>query len=224
MRGERQDIITYVFQPPGRFVVPAARFTWWDLDHHELRKVDFPARTFAVATNPALPRPSVASISSKSRNLRVGIGSLGIVAAFIIVLAGFALWISRRKPEWRRPIRIWSPVHLAPLNQVPDRISHCVSPGSGRVGLPPPSQSCSSSYSSFRPFSLATSQTRQPGRVRLRPNRGFPRRISVATSPPCGDPRSPFPRRLAQRRHFRTSTAARQPMRFEALKARAKRF
>jgi hypothetical protein len=116
MRGERQDIITYVFQPPGRFVVPAARFTWWDLDHHELRKVDFPARTFAVAANPALPRPSVASISSKSRNLRVGIGSLGIVAAFIIVLAGFALWISRRKPEWRRPIRIWSPVHLAPLN------------------------------------------------------------------------------------------------------------
>jgi hypothetical protein len=114
MRGERQDIITYVCQRPGRFVVPAARFTWWDLDHHQLRKVDFPARTFEVIANPALP--PVASASSESPNQRVRMVSLGIVAAFIVVLAGFALWISRPRPEWWRSIRLWSPVHLAPLN------------------------------------------------------------------------------------------------------------
>ena len=116
MRGERQDIITYVCQRPGRFMVPAARFTWWDLDHHQLRKVDFPARTFEVAANPALPDQPVASLSSESRNLRAPIVSLGVIAAFIVVLAGFTLWISRRRPEWWRSIRFWSPVHLAPLN------------------------------------------------------------------------------------------------------------
>jgi hypothetical protein len=116
MRGERQDIITYVCQRPGRFVVPAARFTWWDLDHHQLRKVDFPARTFEVAANPALPRPPIASLSSESQNLRAWMVSLGVVAAFIVVLAGSALWITRRRPEWWRSIRFWSPVHLAPLN------------------------------------------------------------------------------------------------------------
>ena len=116
MRGERQDIITYVCQRPGRFVVPAARFTWWDLDHHQLQNIDFPARTFEVAVNPALPRRPVASVSSESPNLRSRLVSLGIVAAFIVALAGFALWISWRRPEWWRSIRFWSPVHLAPLN------------------------------------------------------------------------------------------------------------
>ena len=116
IRGERQDIITYVCQRPGRFVVPAARFTWWDLDHHQLRNVDFPARTFEVAVNPALPGVSLASVSSNSRSLCGRMVSLGVVAAFITVLASFALWISRRRPEWWRSIRFWSPVHLAPLN------------------------------------------------------------------------------------------------------------
>jgi hypothetical protein len=116
MRGERQDIITYVCQRPGRFVVPAARFTWWDLDHHQLQKVNFPACTFEVAANPALPRPPVASVSSNSRNVRARMVSLGVVAAFIVVLTGFVLWISRRRPEWWRFIRFWSPVRLAPLN------------------------------------------------------------------------------------------------------------
>ena len=115
-RGERQDIITYVCQRPGRFVVPAARFTWWDLDHHQLRKVDFPARTFEVEANPALPGVPVASLSNENPNRRDWMVTLGVVAVFIVVLAGFALWIKRRRPEWWRSIRFWSPVHLAPLN------------------------------------------------------------------------------------------------------------
>jgi hypothetical protein len=116
MRGERQDIITYVCQRPGRFVVPAARFTWWDLDHHQLRKVDFPARTFEVEANPALPGLPVSSLSNENPNRRAWMVSLGVVAVFIVVLAGFALWIRRCRPEWWRSIRFWSPVHLAPLN------------------------------------------------------------------------------------------------------------
>jgi hypothetical protein len=115
-RGERQDIITYVCQRPGRFVVPAARFTWWDLDHHQLRKVDFPARTFEVEANPALPSMPVASLSNENPNRRDWMVTLGIVAVFIVVLAGFTLWIKRRRPEWWRSIRFWNPVHLAPLN------------------------------------------------------------------------------------------------------------
>ena len=116
MRGERQDIVTYVCQRAGRFVVPAARFTWWDLDHHQLRKVDFLARTFEVEANPALPGPPVASLSSENLKRRAWMVSLGVVAVFIVVLAGFALWISRCRPEWWRSIRFWNPVHLAPLN------------------------------------------------------------------------------------------------------------
>ena len=87
-----------------------------DLDHHQLRKVDFPARTFEVEANPALPGLPVASLSNENPNRRDWMVTLGIVAVFIVVLAGFALWIKRRRPEWWRSIRFWNPVHLAPLN------------------------------------------------------------------------------------------------------------
>jgi hypothetical protein len=50
MRGERQEIITYVCQRPGRFVLPSARFTWWDLERQRLQTVDFPSRTFELVT------------------------------------------------------------------------------------------------------------------------------------------------------------------------------
>jgi hypothetical protein len=115
MRGERKDTITYVCKRPGQFVVPAARFTWWDLDHHQLRKVDFSGRTFKVSANPALSGPAAASGSIEGRNLRAQIRALGIVAG-LIALAGIGLWISRRRPDWWRSISFWRPVHLAPLN------------------------------------------------------------------------------------------------------------
>jgi hypothetical protein len=115
MRGERKDTITYVCKRPGQFVVPAARFTWWDLDHHQLRKVDFPGRTFEVAANPALPGRAAASGSMEGRNLRTQIRALGVVAG-LSALAGIGFWISRRRPDWWRSISFWSPVHLAPLN------------------------------------------------------------------------------------------------------------
>src|SRR5262249_16670439 len=35
LRGERRDVITYVCQRPGRFTIPAARLTWFDLETKE---------------------------------------------------------------------------------------------------------------------------------------------------------------------------------------------
>jgi hypothetical protein len=115
-RGQRQDTFTYVCQRPGHFVVPAARFTWWDLDHHQLRNVDFPARAFEVAANPALPAPAAVSRPDGSRNLRAQVVLVGFVATIIAVLGGITFWTRQRWPMWWRAIAFWRPVHLAPLN------------------------------------------------------------------------------------------------------------
>jgi hypothetical protein len=123
VRGERQDIITYVCKRPGRFVVPAARFTWWDLDHHQLRTVDFPGHTFEVAANAVFSGPAAASVSNEGRNLRAQIRALGLIGG-LIVLAGIGLWISLRRPDWWRSISFWSPVHLAPLNPTGLQLPH----------------------------------------------------------------------------------------------------
>jgi hypothetical protein len=115
-RGERRDSLIYICQRPGQFKIPAARFTWWDLDHHQLRTVDFPARTFEVAANPALPIPPVAVSSAPDRNLRAQIRGLGVVGGLIGVLAVFGWWTRRRRPRWWRSLGFWRPVHLVPLN------------------------------------------------------------------------------------------------------------
>ena len=51
LRGERRDVITYVFQRSGEFTIPAARLTWWDLDNKQLQSVDFPAHVFSCRRN-----------------------------------------------------------------------------------------------------------------------------------------------------------------------------
>jgi hypothetical protein len=112
--GERQEIITYVCKRPGRFVVPAARFTWWDLDHHQLRTIDFPARVFVVAANLELSSRLAASVSHEGRNLRAQIRGLLAVAGLVIL--GVIGWWTSRRLDWRRVGGFWRPVHLAPLN------------------------------------------------------------------------------------------------------------
>jgi hypothetical protein len=116
LRGERQDTLTYVCQRPGRFVVPAARFTWWDLDDHQLRTIDFPARTFEVAANPAFPGSTAASVTNQGGKTRAKIRGLGFVSGLIIILVSFGWWNKRRWPVWWRALSFWRPVHLAPLN------------------------------------------------------------------------------------------------------------
>jgi hypothetical protein len=116
LRGERQETITYICKRPGRFVVPAARFTWWDLDHHQLQTVHFPQRIFEVTANSAFSGPSAALHGNKARDLRATIRGLGAVSLFVVVLAGFGWWISRRSSAWWQAISFWRPVHLAPLN------------------------------------------------------------------------------------------------------------
>jgi hypothetical protein len=116
MRGERQESVTYVCKRPGRFVIPAARFTWWDLDHHQLRTVDFPERAFEVTANPVFSGSPEALETNKAGNLRATVRGLGVASAFVVVLAAFGWWISRRSQEWWKAISFWRPVHLAPLN------------------------------------------------------------------------------------------------------------
>jgi hypothetical protein len=116
MRGERQEIITYVCQRPGRFVLPAARFTWWDLEHQQLRTVDFPGRTFEVAANPAFSTPPNASISQKEWKWPAHLRALLVATAATAILAGFAWWINRHRPSWWDAIAFWRPIHLAALN------------------------------------------------------------------------------------------------------------
>src|SRR5262245_34721680 len=114
LRGERRDVITYVCQRPGHFVIPAARLTWFDLDAKQLRTIDFPANSLDVAANPAMQAALTAPSSAQRSTLKWTVTGL-----VILVLLAAVLWKRRIRCillRWLAPFR---PIHLQPLNPIP---------------------------------------------------------------------------------------------------------
>jgi hypothetical protein len=121
--GERRDTITYVCQRPGRFVVPAARLTWWNLDAKELRTIDFPARGLDVAPNPAAQAVTSPADQSQPSSAQFQQTALTISLALIV----FAILVWKTQPLWQRAITPFRPRHLVPLNPT-DRHPHAPKP------------------------------------------------------------------------------------------------
>lgn len=107
LRGERRDVITYVFQRSGEFTIPAARLTWWDLDNKQLQSIDFPAHVFDVAETP--PQ------TSSSKSFAWWKPALAVLIAVALPLLCYAR-LRRFFPDVLARFR---PVHLAPLNPAP---------------------------------------------------------------------------------------------------------
>lgn len=108
-RGERRDTIVYVCEQPGRFTIPSARLTWWDLDAGRLRTFEFPARTLEVAPNPAM-----AEAASTRTAASPAIRKTGLAIALAVAALG-AAWLTPKR-FWQRAVAPLRPVHLAPLN------------------------------------------------------------------------------------------------------------
>ena len=109
MEGRRRDTLVYVCQRPGRFVIPAVRLTWFDLDAQQLRAIDFPARTLEVAPNPAMATASPAATAAKGEPCYCDVisgllAALGINGALLLLAANRARWL-----PWFDAFR---PVHL----------------------------------------------------------------------------------------------------------------
>src|SRR5262249_12260064 len=110
--GQRRDTLIYVCQRPGRFVIPAVKLTWWDLQAKQLQTLDFPSRTIDVAPNPALATASVTQAAPVKDWPRLALISLGIM--FGLSLSGYLIWKTREL--WRGAFASFRPVHLVPLN------------------------------------------------------------------------------------------------------------
>ncbi len=112
--GERQDTITYVCERPGRFTIPAARFTWFDLETQELRTKDFPEKILTVVANPAMASshtaPDPAAPARPALWPKIVGGSVVILLVFI---ASLSVRIRRTVARLSAPFR---PTHLQSLN------------------------------------------------------------------------------------------------------------
>src|SRR5262245_20399482 len=110
LQGQRRETITYVCERPGHFVIPAAHFTWWNLQDQRLETVDFPERVLEVAPNPAAPAVSTVGHRKSEERFRRSL----FVGPTLLVLAG-GLVVALRRLGWRGAA-YFEAVHLAPLN------------------------------------------------------------------------------------------------------------
>ncbi len=120
LTGTRREVITYLCQRPGHYIIPAARFIWFDLATRQLRTNEFPARKLTVIPNPAMasaaaPGDSVSPPMTVARpeERRTIIGIVSIVTiSFLATL----LWMTRR--TWKPLLTCFRPVRLVQLNPV----------------------------------------------------------------------------------------------------------
>jgi LPXTG-motif cell wall-anchored protein len=112
--GKRQQVITYICERPGQFVIPAVRFSWFDIDAGELRSREFAARTLNVIANPAMAAADSSGLPAAGNNTQ-WLTIITVVLA--VLLAGYFAARSRRARQvLERSIAPFRPVHLLSLN------------------------------------------------------------------------------------------------------------
>jgi hypothetical protein len=93
---ERTQVITYVFERPGEFQLPAETYHWWNLETRSAEMVTLPAQTIVVAGLPGQPADQRnASQADLYQELKDNLPMI-ILAGLIVVLMFAALWIARR--------------------------------------------------------------------------------------------------------------------------------
>lgn len=112
--GVREDRMTYIAERPGQFTIPAASYTWFDLDSQKLRTIDLPARTLNVIANPdmasAAPPEQASAVRPPLPWLHI---ALAVLVALLVIAAAMSRRVRRLASRALEPLR---PVHLQPLN------------------------------------------------------------------------------------------------------------
>jgi hypothetical protein len=118
LTGARRDEITYVFQRPGHYTVPAVTLAWFDLDAKALQTELLPAQAFNVIANPAMASADVgkAAASPDTRAWVQGAWRIMAGAAALVLLAYFASKNQTLRKRIERWTILFRPVHLQALN------------------------------------------------------------------------------------------------------------
>lgn len=127
--GKRQDEITYIAKRPGQFTIPAAQYTWFDLDTQQLRSATLPARTLQVIANPEMASATQTGVADATGSSWPGwlyslwsrAGSwyfAALLGAAVLLLPVLLLPASRRQlgRALRTAVAPLRAVHLQPLN------------------------------------------------------------------------------------------------------------
>jgi BatD DUF11 like domain len=111
--GHRIDRVTYVFEKPGTYKLPAIDIAWFDANTNKQEKAEAPAVTIVVAARrhgEGIAPEAEAALTAGERSTdfwRHVAWRRWIFGAFVLgVLAFAASWLASRLPGWRRSWRL----------------------------------------------------------------------------------------------------------------------
>jgi hypothetical protein len=110
---ERRETITYFCERAGKYTIPAAKASWWDLETRQLRTTDFPACSFDVAPNPAMVASNQSGNGDTKTMIVLSWRASGVVILLVAAFVWGMLLLRRNWDHWIAPFRA---VRLAPLN------------------------------------------------------------------------------------------------------------
>jgi hypothetical protein len=121
LTGARRDEITYVFQRPGQYTVPAVKLTWFDLAAQALQTEVLPAQNFNVVANPGMASADTGQAATSPDSRALGNGAWRTLAgAFaLVLLAYFAAKSQGLRQRIERWAALFRPVRLQTLNPNP---------------------------------------------------------------------------------------------------------
>lgn len=110
--GHRIDRVTYVFEKPGTYKLPAIDIDWFDANTNRQEKAEAPAVTIVVTARRhgegiAPEAEAALAVGEKSTDFwrHVAWGKWIGVALVLVVLALAASWLASRLPGWKRAWR-----------------------------------------------------------------------------------------------------------------------
>jgi hypothetical protein len=117
LTGLRRDEVTYVFQRPGQYAIPAVKLTWFDLDANALRTKELPAQSFDVVANPTMASADMGQAVTPRDPTWVSGARRTLAGVFALVLLAY---LASKDQTLRQRIARWAttfrPVRLQALN------------------------------------------------------------------------------------------------------------
>lgn len=96
--GRRTDKVTYVFEKPGRYALPALIQPWWNPQQREAQSLTLPG--LEVTVTAAAAATAVATPASRLQRLLTPWGLVGVACLLLVVLA-LCLLASRLLRQWQ---------------------------------------------------------------------------------------------------------------------------
>lgn len=112
LRGRREESVTYVFEQPGRVVLPDLVLPWWNTDAARLERFELPGLDLEVVGEAVAEEPVAETTAEQVGPPRDRVPTAVLIAPVAALGLWLSVWLLRRIRRWRIARRQSEPAHF----------------------------------------------------------------------------------------------------------------